>query len=67
MRVPETIAIELQAAGDSRTMFRLRTDATVVTQAHLLVGDILERIALPNARIVVGRTSPMVKGFGRRP
>jgi hypothetical protein len=54
MRVPDTIAIELEAAGDSRSTFRLRVDTTVVgenltaAQAQLLVGDILERIALPN-------------------
>src|ERR1700722_1628785 len=52
MRVPDTIAIELEAAGDSRSTFRLRVDSTVVgenltaAQAQLLVGDILERIAL---------------------
>ena len=55
MRVsPDTIAIELEEAGDSRSTFRLRLDSTVVggnltaAQAQLLVGDILERIALPN-------------------
>jgi hypothetical protein len=41
-------------ALDSRSTFRLRVDSTVVgenltaAQAQLLVGDILERIALPN-------------------
>jgi hypothetical protein len=60
MRVPDTIAIELEAAGDSRSTFRLRVDSTVVggnltaAQAQLLVGDILERIALPN-RDRIGR------------
>src|SRR5271169_4222577 len=50
MRVPDTIAIELEEAGDSRSTFRLRLDSTVVggnltaAQAQLLVGDILERI-----------------------
>jgi hypothetical protein len=46
MRVPDTIAIELEAAGDSRSTFRLRVDSTVVggnltaAEAQLLVGDI---------------------------
>src|ERR1700685_2562246 len=54
MRVPDTIAIELEAAGDSRSTFRLRIDSTVVgenltaAQAQLIIGDILHRIALPN-------------------
>ena len=60
MRVPDTIAIELETAGDSRSTFRLRLDSTVVggnltaAQAQLLVADILERIALPN-RNRIGR------------
>ena len=54
MGVPPTIAVEAELAGDSRTMFRLRVNGKVVgekltaAQAHLLVGDFLERIALPN-------------------
>jgi hypothetical protein len=54
MGVPATIAVEAESAGDSRTMFRLRVNGRVVgekltaAQAHLLVGDFLERIALPN-------------------
>jgi hypothetical protein len=48
------IAIELEAAGDSRSMFRLRIDNAVVgenltaAQAQIIIGDILHRIALPN-------------------
>lgn len=47
------IVIEAETPGDSRTMFRLRIDANFIAedlttaQAHLLVGEILERIALP--------------------
>src|ERR1700722_16738623 len=65
MRVPDTIAIELEAAGDSRSTFRLRVDSTVVggnltaAQAQLLVGDILERIALPNRGRIGGGTGPL--------
>ena len=44
------IVIEAETPGDSRTMFRLRIDANLIAedlttaQAHLLVGEILERI-----------------------
>jgi hypothetical protein len=47
------IAIELETPGDSRTMFRLLVDERLIAkemtsaQAHVLVGDILERLALP--------------------
>ena len=47
------IVIEAETPGDSRTMFRLRIDANLIAedlttaQAHLLVGEILGRIALP--------------------
>ena len=47
------IVIELETPGDSRTMFRLRVDDNLIAedltavQAHILVGEILERIALP--------------------
>jgi hypothetical protein len=47
------IAIEPEALGDSRTMFRVLIDEKIIAegltsaQAHLLVGDILERLALP--------------------
>ena len=49
----ERIAIELETPGDSRSLFRLRLDDKVVAenltaaQAHLLVGEILDRITLP--------------------
>ena len=52
------ITLETETAGDSRTMFRLRIedapiaeDLTAV-QAHLLIGEILERIALPKTDAV---------------
>ncbi len=47
------IVVEAETPGDSRTMFRLRIDANLIAedlttaQAHLLVGEILERFALP--------------------
>ena len=47
------IVVELETPGDSRTMFRLRMDDKVVgesltaVQAHLLVGEILDRISIP--------------------
>ena len=47
------IVVEAETLGDLRTMFRLRIDANLIAedlttaQAHLLVGEILERIALP--------------------
>ena len=56
MIVPATIGIEWQTLGDPATMFRLRIDDKVVgenltaAQAHLLVGEILERIVLPNKK-----------------
>jgi hypothetical protein len=50
MRVPAIIAIEAELA-DSRTMFRLNgrviAEHSTAAQAHLLVGDALERIVLP--------------------
>ena len=47
------IVVETETAGDSRTMFRLRIDSNVIAegltaaQAHLLVGEILDRFTLP--------------------
>ena len=49
------IVIEAETPGDSRTMFRLRINANSIAegltavQAHVLVGEILERIAVPKA------------------
>jgi hypothetical protein len=51
------IAIELETPGDSRTMFRLLVDEKLIAegmtaaQTHVLVGDILERLALPKEPI----------------
>ena len=47
------IVIEAETPGDSRTMFRLRIDANLIAeeltavQAHILIGEILDRIASP--------------------
>ena len=47
------IVVEAETIGDSRTMFRLQIDANVIAegltaaQAHLLVGEILDRFTLP--------------------
>jgi hypothetical protein len=63
MRVPATIAIETETGGDPRTMFRLRIDGKVVgenltaVQTHLLVGEILERIVLPEKSAQTGPRS----------
>ena len=49
----EQIVIELETPGNSRSLFRLRLDKKVVgenltaAQAHLLIGEILDRITLP--------------------
>ena len=49
------IVIEAETPGNSRTMFRLRINANSIAegltavQAHVLVGEILERIAVPKA------------------
>ncbi len=49
------IVIEAETPGDSRTMFRLRIDESAIAegltavQAHVLVGEILERIAVPKS------------------
>jgi hypothetical protein len=66
------IVVEAETVGDSRTMFRLRIDSNVIAegltaaQAHLLVGEILDRFTLPkhddrpNAR----SAPPRWRGFG---
>ena len=47
------IVVELETPGDSRTMFRLGLDDKIVgenrtaVQTHLLVGEILDRISIP--------------------
>jgi hypothetical protein len=57
--VPLVIAIEPESPGDSATFFRLRIDQRVVgekltaAQTHLLIGEILGRIALPKGATVV--------------
>ena len=47
------ILVELETPGDSRSMFRLLLDNEIVgenltaVQAHLLIGEVFDRIALP--------------------
>lgn len=49
----ERIVLELETPGNSRTMFRLLLGNAVVgenltaVQAHVLVGEILDRITVP--------------------
>jgi hypothetical protein len=56
MAIPDSISIELEVEGDSRSLFVLKIDGVVfaehltAAQTHSLVGDFLERIALPGAR-----------------
>jgi hypothetical protein len=51
------ILVELETPGDSRTLFRLLIDDKVVgrgltaVQAHILVGEVLDRISLPRQRM----------------
>jgi hypothetical protein len=66
------IVVETETIGDSRTMFRLRIDANVIAegltaaQAHLLVGEILDRFTLPKREDKPSaRSAPSRwKGFG---
>jgi hypothetical protein len=54
--VPKAISVEAESPDDSATMFRLRIDDLIVghgltaAQAHLLVGEILERVVLPRQK-----------------
>ena len=75
------IVIEAETPGNSRTMFRLRIDANLIAedlttaQAHLLVGEILERIALPKPLLTLpsddaeqpSSDSAALLGLGRAP
>jgi hypothetical protein len=66
------IVVEAETIGDSRTMFRLRIDANVIAegltaaQAHLLVGEILDRFTLPkhDDRASVRSAPSRWRGFG---
>jgi hypothetical protein len=66
------IVVEAETIGDSRTMFRLRIDANVIAegltaaQAHLLVGEILDRFTLPKRedRPSVRSAPSRWRGFG---
>lgn len=50
-----SIVVQAETPGDSRTMFRVLVNDKIVAedltavQAHLIVGECLERIALPKA------------------
>ena len=52
----ERIVLELETPGDSRSMFRLRLDERIVgegltaAQAHILIGEILDRMTLPRPK-----------------
>jgi hypothetical protein len=58
------IILETETADDFRAMFRLHIDdkpigeGLTAVQAHFLVGDILEKVALPNGRNQPGIGSP---------
>jgi hypothetical protein len=66
------IVVEAETVGDSRTMFRLRIDANVIAegltaaQAHLLVGEVLDRFTLPkhDDRASVRSAPSRWRGFG---
>ncbi len=65
--MPKSIAVEAESPDDSATMFSLRIDDLIVgrgltaAQAHLLVGEILERVVLPR-RKEQDRPSPLASG-----
>ena len=56
MPISKSISIELEVEGDPTSLFVLKIDGAVIAehltaaQTHLLVGDFLERIALPQSR-----------------
>jgi hypothetical protein len=51
------IVLELENPGDSRTMFRIFIDDALVgenltaVQAHIIVGEALDRITIPRRRL----------------
>ena len=51
--MPGRITIETETPGDFRSMFRLLIDDKVIgeglsaVQAHILIGDILDRVTVP--------------------
>jgi hypothetical protein len=58
------IVIEPETPGDSRSLFRLLVGEKVVAegltaaQAHILIGDILEKMALPKETHVAPDAEP---------
>ena len=65
--LPETITVEAHTPGDSATMFRLWIDDRIIgesltaVQAHLRVGEILERVALPGDGLASRRPAPQIQ------
>jgi hypothetical protein len=64
------IVIEFEPPGDSSALFRVIVadkvvdDGLTAAQAHILVGDILERLTLPNGR-GKGRVEVSARGASR--
>jgi hypothetical protein len=58
------LIIEPEAPGDSRALFRLLVDERLIAegltaaQAHILIGDILEKMALPKENHVAPDAEP---------
>jgi hypothetical protein len=72
----ERIVIESETPGDSRTMFRVRMNDLVIgqnltaAQAHLIVGEVLDRITVPRPakkHSEQPKTGPCGETFGRGP
>jgi hypothetical protein len=63
MNPPGKVIIEAQSLGDSRSLFRLLIDGSVVgkdltaVQLHLLIGEILRLITLPSNATVPARAN----------
>jgi hypothetical protein len=61
------IVIEAEPPDDSRTVFRMCVDANLIgegltsAQVHMLVGEILDRIDLPEATPPAKKTRPARK------
>ena len=69
MNPPAQIRIQAETPGESASLFRLMIDEKIVgehltvAQAHLLVGEILSRVALPGeATIPPGKLDPSIGG-----
>lgn len=66
--MPKSISVEAESPEDSATMFSLRIDDLIVgrgltaAQAHLLVGEILERVVLPKRKLADQLVSHVANG-----